>query len=82
MNLFNAKKFASQNAAAAAEAAQKRNFCDVYKIARPILSFLSTFFIIPGKIRQIIVSLIAVADMQCPQASRRINPLYPVKEAD
>ena len=68
MNLLTAKKFASINAAAAAEAAKKKNFCEVYAIARPILQFLSTFFIVPAKVKSIIVSLIVVGDMQCPKA--------------
>jgi hypothetical protein len=41
--------------------------CEIYQKVRPILEFLSTFFIIPKKWKAVILAFMATMDQLCPQ---------------
>lgn len=43
------------------------NICGVYSKARPVLEFISNFWLLPEKWRAIVKALTAVLDGLCPQ---------------
>lgn len=62
MNINEVRQHANLNWLESEKAKQQLNAVKVYSIARPILVFLSNFFIIPKKIRLILTHLIEVLD--------------------
>ena len=66
MNIFEIKRHAEDNVVQSAQATEKKDFKTVFTIARPILVFLSNFFLIPNKVRVIISHLIEILDTLTP----------------
>jgi hypothetical protein len=66
MNLKEVNKHANINWLECEKARSENNTKKVFHIARPILIFLSTFFIVPKKVRLIISHLIEVLDTIIP----------------
>lgn len=62
MNINEVRQHANNYWLESEKAKQQQNAQKVYSIARPILVFLSNFFIIPKKIRLILTHLIEVLD--------------------
>lgn len=62
MNINEVRQHANINWLESEKATQQKNAQKVYSIARPILVFLSNFFIIPKKVRLILSHLIEVLD--------------------
>ena len=63
MNLTELKQHANSNFLESQKAVQDKNIKIVFSIARPILVFCASFFIIPKKIRMILSDLIAIMDI-------------------
>ena len=66
MNIIEIKQHAEINYISSALATEKKDLKKVFTIARPILVFLSNFFLIPKKVRLIISHLIEVLDAITP----------------
>ena len=66
MTLNEINKHASINFIESEKAVKENNINKVFAIARPILVFLSTFFLLPKKVRLIISHLVEVLDMLHP----------------
>lgn len=66
MTLSEINKHASINFIESEKAVKENNINKVFAIARPILVFLSTFFLVPKKVRLIISHLVEVLDMLHP----------------
>lgn len=63
MNLSEINQHAELNFLESAKAVSENNHQKVFIIARPILVFLSNFFIIPKKVRGILGHLVEVMDL-------------------
>lgn len=62
MNLTELKQHAQINFFESQKAVQDKNIVKVLSIAKPIIQFLSTFFIIPKKIRSILNDLLIIIE--------------------
>lgn len=62
MNINEVRQHANEYWLESEKAKSQQNAQKVYSIARPILVFLSNFFIIPKKVRLILAHLIEVLD--------------------
>ena len=69
MNLKEITEHANNNWLESEKATSEKNTEKVFYIARPILVFLSNFFIVPKKVRLIISHLVEVLDMLHPNAN-------------
>jgi len=63
MNLVQIKLHAEANFLESKKAVQNKNIKKVFSIAKPILEFCSTFFLIPKKVRMILADLLAIMDI-------------------
>jgi len=63
MNLLEVKKYAESQEIQSALATSQKDTARVYEIARPIIAFLSGFFIVPRKVRAILNDLLTVLDL-------------------
>lgn len=63
MNLTQIRQHANSNFLESQKALNDKNIKKVFSIARPILVFCASFFIIPKKVRSILSDLIAVMDI-------------------
>ena len=48
------------------KALSEGKFCKVFHLALPVLTFFGTFFLIPNKVRVIIMNLVEVLNLVCP----------------
>lgn len=63
MNLTQIKLHADANFLDSKKAVQDRNIKRVFSIARPILEFCASFFLIPKKVRMILHDLVVIMDI-------------------
>lgn len=63
MTLLQIKKYAESQEFNSLLATSQKDVARVYEIARPIIEFLSGFFIVPKKVRAILKNLLHVLDM-------------------
>lgn len=66
MNLAQIKIHAQENFIDSQKAVSEGRLDKVYHIAKPILLFLASFFIIPKKVRMILTHLVEVLDALYP----------------
>lgn len=63
MNLAQIKLHAEANFLESKKAVQDRNIEKVFSIAKPILRFCASFFLIPKKVRMILADLVEIMDI-------------------
>jgi len=73
MNLKEVNEHANLNWLECQKATSEKNTEKVFYIARPILVFLSNFFIVPKKVRVILSQLVEVLDMIHPNSNEVSN---------
>ena len=74
------KKFADENVIDSTMAISQKNHKKVVSIARPILVFLSRFFLIPKNIRTIISHLVEILDVFFPETQQEgSSGPYPIE---
>jgi hypothetical protein len=66
MQLIEVKKYADSNFVESSKAVSNKEHKKVFQIARPILVFLSRFFLIPKNIRLILSDLVEILDAFVP----------------
>lgn len=70
MNLVDINKHSDLYWLESQKAVTENNYKKVFIIARPILVFLSKFFIIPKKVRLILANVVEVMDLIYPEEAQ------------
>jgi hypothetical protein len=66
MSMLELKKYADLNVVESSKSVSNKDHKKVFQIARPILVFLSNFFLIPKNIRLILSHLVEIMDAIVP----------------